>query len=218
MSDFWVIIAKEQSVWNSDPDELTLLKLAPPWGSPSDTYLPKMKNKINVSNWKMFNLAFFDNLFFIWCFYAWKNSKENMLNCQITGTFPTQLVKIYFRGFSGPGGLSYYQTTLLWQVNLICMKSFQWTFLPLLCWAVQVRSKKRQVAKTLILWKEIEDLLGSRWNYNEERSHIYFISESIAITFNVDDNQRRNRRLGKCCTYGSIARSHNCHRKLATRR
>ena len=23
---------------------------------------------------------------------------------------------------------------------------------------------------------------------------------------------------GKCCTYGSIARSHNCHRKLATRR
>ena len=114
MSDFWVIIAKEQSVWNSDPDELTLLKLAPPWGSPSDTYLPKMKNKINVSNWKMFNLALFDNLFFIWCFYAWKNSKENMLNCQITGTFPTQLVKIYFRGFSGPGGLSYYQTTPLW--------------------------------------------------------------------------------------------------------
>ena len=122
MSDFWVIIAKEQSVWNSDPDELTLLKLAPPWGSPSDTYLPKMKNKINVSNWKMFNLAFFDNLFFIWCFYAWKNSKENMLNCQITGTFPTQLVKIYFRGFSGPGGLSYYQTTPLWQVNLYAGK------------------------------------------------------------------------------------------------
>ena len=167
---------------------------------------------------KNFNLAFFDILFFIWCFYAWKNSKENMLNCQITGTFPTQLVKIYFRGFSGPGGLSYYQTTPLWQVNLICMKSFQWTFLPLLCWAVQVRSKKRQVAKTLILRKEIEDLLGSRWNYNEERSHIYFISESIAITFNVDDSQRRNRRLGKCCTYGSIARSYNCHHKLATRR
>ena len=54
MSDFWVIIAKEQSVWNSDPDELTLLKLAPP----SDTYLPKMKKEINVTNWKTLNLAF----------------------------------------------------------------------------------------------------------------------------------------------------------------
>ena len=213
MSDFWVIIAKEQSVWNSDPDQLTLLKLAPPWVSPSDTYLPKMKNKINVSNWKILTLHFS-----IFCFSFGAFTRGKILRKICSGTFPTQLVKIYFRGFSGPGGLSYYQTTLLWQVNLICMKSFQWTFLPLLCWAVQVRSKKRQVAKTLILWTEIEDLLGSRWNYNEERSHIYFISESIAITFNVDDNQRRNRRLGKCCTYGSIARSYNCHHKLATRR
>ena len=145
MSDFLV---SYRAVRNAD-NQLTLLKLAPP----SDTYLPKMKKEINVTNWKTLNLAF--------------SIKKK---------------------------------------------------LPLLSWAAQVRSKKRQVAKTFILWKEIEDLLGSRWYYNEERSDSHFMPESIAIKFSVDDNQSRNRRWGKSCTYGSIARSYSCHHKLAKRR
>ena len=143
MSDFLV---SYRAVRNAD-NQLTLLKLAPP----SDTYLPKLKKEINVSNWKTLNLAF--------------SIKKNYL-----------------------------------------------------CYLGLPKWEARKGKSPKLSYCEIEDLLGSRWNYNEERSHIYFISESIAITFNVDDNQRRDRRWGKCCTYGSIARSYNCHHKLATRR